>query len=143
MCTIHRMLITYLTLCAGLRVAQVRVIFRLPAAVCVAAGLHTSCAGEPLAYIEWFTQFHARDNTNGMFLLTRSTRQHRRHAAIIPVTAVARSCHLIPVWGSSMDRSWTSEKVLDTAKKFYFNWYLRHNDFVEYRYVLTQERNFN
>ena len=86
MCTIHRMLITYLTLCAGLRVAQVRVIFRLPAAVCVAAGLHTSCAGEPLSYIEWFTQFRVYDDILQMYSssVAPSTRHHIRRTRTSP-----------------------------------------------------------
>ncbi|KAI0682089.1 hypothetical protein BC835DRAFT_1244408, partial [Cytidiella melzeri] len=53
----------------------------------------------PLAYIEWFTPFSHYNNTVGMFSVAPSQRNHRCRASIIPISAILRSCHLIPVWG--------------------------------------------
>ncbi|OCH85606.1 hypothetical protein OBBRIDRAFT_739626, partial [Obba rivulosa] len=122
----------------GLRAGQVRAIFKISESVCSAAGLSPAHAALPVVYIEWFTPFHARDELNGMHILTRSTRQHRQYATIVPVTDIMRSCHLIPVWGPQMDRSWTSETALAKAKKYWLNCYLRHQDFVELHYILNQ-----
>ncbi|KZT11769.1 uncharacterized protein LAESUDRAFT_609333, partial [Laetiporus sulphureus 93-53] len=54
----------------------------------------------PLAYVEWFTPFHAKDTVTGMYIISHSMRQHYRYAAMIPITEIVRTCHLIPVWGS-------------------------------------------
>ncbi|OCH89324.1 hypothetical protein OBBRIDRAFT_842278 [Obba rivulosa] len=114
------------------RVAQVRVIFKLSEAILDHATL-------PLAYVEWFTPFNTHDRVNGLYTLSRSTCQHRRFASIIPITDIIRSCHLIPVWGTSMDRTWTSDTVVELCKKFYFNSYLHHHDFVEFQYLVDRD----
>ncbi|KAJ6532815.1 hypothetical protein B0H10DRAFT_1734733, partial [Mycena sp. CBHHK59/15] len=49
----------------------------------------------PLAYIEWFTPFNQPDKISGMYILRRSTRAHRRNAAIVSVEHIVRSCHLM------------------------------------------------
>ena len=49
---------------------------------------------------------------------------------------IVRSCHLIPVFGRSVDSTWTSDRVLDQAKLFYLNPYLRHHDFYLFRYLV-------
>lgn len=111
-----------------------RVIFRIPEAV--TAAMNESA--EPLAYVEWFTPFHRVDTTTGMYMVSRSTRQHRQYASVIPVSRIARSCHLIPQWGSSADRTWSSETVLEKATTFFVNPYLRHHDFILFRYLVDQ-----
>ncbi|KAI0683609.1 hypothetical protein BC835DRAFT_1394732 [Cytidiella melzeri] len=78
----------------------------------------------PLAYIEWFTPFQPYDNITGMFSVAPSQRNCRRHASIIPITAIVRSCHLIPVWGRAANIHWTSENVLERCTCFYVNTYL-------------------
>ncbi len=90
----------------------------------------------PLAYIEWFTPFHAKDTSTGMYIISHSTRQHYRHAAIVPITDIVRTCHLIPVWGSEMNCTWNSDNVLDQAKRFILNPYLQHEDFILMRYLV-------
>ena len=89
---------------------------------------------DPLAYVEWFTPFPAVDQHTGMYIVSHSTRQHRRHASIISVTDIVRTVHLIPFAGKSIDRTWTSDTVLDQCTRFLVNAYLRHHDFVLLRY---------
>ncbi|KAI0749267.1 hypothetical protein C8Q80DRAFT_1054358, partial [Daedaleopsis nitida] len=53
----------------------------------------------PLAYVEWFTRFQTVDETTGMYIVSHSTRQQRRQSAIIPVTDIVRTLHLMPYAG--------------------------------------------
>ncbi|KAJ7094998.1 hypothetical protein C8R44DRAFT_890124 [Mycena epipterygia] len=61
----------------GLRVAQVRAIFILPP--------QFGSYPHPLAYIEWFTPFNQPDKVSDMYIVQRSSRAHRRNAAIVSV----------------------------------------------------------
>ncbi|KAI0684573.1 hypothetical protein BC835DRAFT_1409120 [Cytidiella melzeri] len=92
---------------AGLTVVQVRVIFCLPETV-------SYLSKHPLAYVEWFTPFQPYNNITGMFSVAPSQRNRCRRASIIPITAIVRSCHLIPVWGCAA----TSENVLERCTRF-------------------------
>jgi hypothetical protein len=56
-------------------------------------------------------------------------------ASIIPVVDIQRSCHLIPQFGQRCNIDWNSAEILDQAKKFYLNPYLRHRDFFHLRYL--------
>ncbi|KAH9942531.1 uncharacterized protein BXZ73DRAFT_40914 [Epithele typhae] len=115
----------------GLQVARVRAIFNTPSIYNAALlGLQ-----EPLAYVEWFTPLQVYDNPTGMYVVSHSTRQHLRNVSIIPISRIIRTCHLIPVFGKTMNPSWTSENVLDMCTRFYVNPYLRHHDFVLFRYL--------
>ncbi|KAJ7803739.1 hypothetical protein B0H13DRAFT_2492976 [Mycena leptocephala] len=98
---------------AGLRPVQVRVIFKLPPQF--GSYLH------PLAYIEWFTPLNRPDPTSAMFTTHRSTRAHRRNAAVISVEHIVRSCHLMGKCGAKIDRKWMSSNVLEEAPMFYVN----------------------
>ena len=111
----------------GLHVGQVKVIFSLPP--------EYGKFREPLVYVEWFTPLHQQDPISGMYKITPSTRQHRRNASIIPVSRVARSCHLIPQFGRSVHCSWKQDNVLGKCSTFFVNPYLRHIDFVLFRDV--------
>lgn len=116
---------------AGTTVARVRAIFALPEAY----GLHFK---HPVTYVEWFTSLRQLDPETGMFKISKSTRNHRRQASIIPITQIVQSCHLIPVWGKHVDPSWNAHNVLDRCSRFYVNPYLRHHDFVYLRYLQEQ-----
>ncbi|KAI0676310.1 hypothetical protein C8Q78DRAFT_1084559, partial [Trametes maxima] len=114
----------------GLRVARVRAIFDLPK-VYKAQVLGVT---DPLAYVEWFTPFNTVDSVTGMYVVSPSTRQHERHVSVLPLTHIIRSCHLIPVWGKSIQNHTISGDILDSLQtKFYVNPYLRHQDFVLFR----------
>ncbi|KAL6300356.1 hypothetical protein BKA93DRAFT_819505 [Sparassis latifolia] len=112
----------------GLCVARVRAIFRVPEE-------YGRQFKDPLAYVEWFTPFRSLVSDIGMYKISYSHRHNARRSSIIPVTQIVRSCHLIPHWGRSVVPSWTSAEVLDQATSFYVNPYLRHDDFLMFRYL--------
>ena len=115
---------------AGLSVGRVRVIFRAP-------DIFHELAPEPLVYIEWFTSLNTVDKVSGMYSVSPSTSNHERSASVIPITALIRTCHLVPHWGRAINLTWTQENVLDPAKctRFYVNPYVRLSDFVLLHYV--------
>ncbi|KAJ7752965.1 hypothetical protein B0H16DRAFT_1723427 [Mycena metata] len=77
----------------GLRVAQVKVIFKLPSHYPVKSEL-------PLAYIEWFTPLRTPDPVDGYHHISRSTRQQQPYAEIITADRIVRNAMLIPQkWG--------------------------------------------
>ncbi|KIP01316.1 hypothetical protein PHLGIDRAFT_27025 [Phlebiopsis gigantea 11061_1 CR5-6] len=90
----------------GVRVGQVRLIFRVPPEFAV-------LAKKQLAYIEWFTPLQVRNETLGMYSVARSVRRGRYQASVVPVSSILRTCHLTPVWGKQVDRSWSPENVLE------------------------------
>ncbi|KAJ6457133.1 hypothetical protein C8R47DRAFT_1328555 [Mycena vitilis] len=80
------------TALAGLRVAQVKVIFQVPP--------HYPGKPGPLAYIEWFTPLRTPDPLDGYYHLSRSSRQHGPYAEIVTVDRIVRNVMLIPQkWG--------------------------------------------
>jgi hypothetical protein len=111
-------------------VGRVRVIFRAP-------DIFHELAPEPLVYIEWFTSLNTVDKVSGMYSVSPSTSNHERSASVIPITALVRTCHLVPHWGRAINLTWTQENVLDPAKctRFYVNPYVRLSDFVLLHYV--------
>lgn len=112
----------------GLCVARVRAIFRLPTEY----GKYE----HPLAYVEWFKPFRDPVPDIQLFKVSHSTHMHRRRASIIPITQIERSCHLFPIFKRAIDRTWTTDSVLDLSADFYLNPYLRHHDFFLFRYLL-------
>ncbi|EIM82509.1 uncharacterized protein STEHIDRAFT_64969 [Stereum hirsutum FP-91666 SS1] len=112
----------------GLRVGQVRVIFRLPDGV--------DCFTQTLAYVQWFTPFRDADSLYGMHTIKRSTRNHSRYASIIPLSDIVRSCLLLPIPPThTLPSTWTSDNVLDECTAFRLNPYLRHDDFYVLRFI--------
>ena len=114
----------------GLKVAQVRVIFALPE--------EYGTFRHPLAYVEWFTPFRTPAQDLGMYQVSRSTRSGYRRASIITVDQIERLIHLVPKFGRQVDRTWTVDDVLELCKTFYVNPYLRHLDFLLFRYLINQ-----
>ncbi|KAI0685410.1 hypothetical protein BC835DRAFT_1408839 [Cytidiella melzeri] len=111
------------TALSGLRVALVRVLFSLP------TYFHIDVS-HPLVYVEWLTPFCTPNADHGLSTLSQSTRMHVSHAKIIPASRIARSCHLVPVFGRVKDPRWTSENVVDVCDYFYFNHYFDHHLFA-------------
>ncbi|KAA1479206.1 hypothetical protein DENSPDRAFT_751875, partial [Dentipellis sp. KUC8613] len=65
-----------------------------------------------LAYVEWFTKFSQTAEPNHlMYKISREYKNGQRHAAIIPINSIKRSVHLIPKFGASAPREWTSSNV--------------------------------
>ncbi|KAJ7775451.1 Zn-finger domain-containing protein [Mycena metata] len=106
----------------GLRPAQIRLIFKLPP--------QFGNYPHPLAYIEWFTPLHQPDPISGMFTTHRSTRNHRRNAAVVSVEQIARGCHLMGKCTAKIDPTWTSFNVLEKAPMFYINPYILVDTFT-------------
>ncbi|KAF8141007.1 hypothetical protein K438DRAFT_1636525, partial [Mycena galopus ATCC 62051] len=79
----------------GLRVAQIKVIFKIPA-------YYPYKTTTPLAYIEWFTPLRTPDPVDGYYHLSRSTRQQQPYAEIVAVDRIVRDTMLIPQkWGQN------------------------------------------
>ena len=93
---------------------QVRVIFTLPDSV-------DGIPAERLAYIEWFSKFTAPGDGHGMFKLNRSLEGGERMASIVPLSAIRRSVHLFPKFGSVVPEGWSSDNVLEKCTSFYLN----------------------
>ncbi|KAH7867867.1 uncharacterized protein C8R40DRAFT_998479, partial [Lentinula edodes] len=53
----------------------------------------------PLVYVEWFTPLRKLDKVTQMYRVERSMRGKIRNSSIIPITYIARSCHLVPFYG--------------------------------------------
>ena len=73
-----------------------------------------------------------------MYQVSRSTRSGYRQASIIAVDQIERLIHLVPKFGRQVDRTWTVDDVLELCKTFYVNPYLRHLDFLLFRYLINQ-----
>lgn len=113
-----------------LRAAQVHAIFKLPEDL----GEYST----PLAYVQWFRNFGDQNEPIGMYSVSPSTRGGGYgNTSIIPITHIARSCHLIPVFGETMDRSLTQETALKNSPAVFLNPYLRHIDFFLLRYLTS------
>ncbi|KAF8159953.1 hypothetical protein B0H34DRAFT_655320, partial [Crassisporium funariophilum] len=111
----------------GLRVAQVRLIFRLPE--------HHGLFDEPLLYVHWFKPLGTFDKILGMSQTSFSSQNHRQRASIITASQLFSSCHLIPYFGRTINPGWGTDSVIDLAPTFYLNPYLRHFDFYYFRYL--------
>ncbi|KAK6980949.1 hypothetical protein R3P38DRAFT_3294138 [Favolaschia claudopus] len=111
----------------GLSVARVRVIFNIPS--------HIISQSPSCAYVDWFRPLQPLPADGiGMHKLSLSSRNHLQNSSVIPLSQILRSCHLIPRFGRAANKSWTSGTVLDEAKEFYLNPYLRHHDFHLFRF---------
>ena len=106
-----------------LRVAQIRVIFKLPAQL--------GSFPHPLAYIEWFTPLRDPEPTTGMYKISRSTRNHRRNTAVVSVSDIMEDCHLSAFCRGEIDPTWTTDNVLAMGTQFYLNRYIDVNRFSQ------------
>jgi hypothetical protein len=93
----------------------VKLIFDLPARCVVKK--------TTMVYVEWYTQFNAKDPHTGMFSLKRSTINHKQAASIMPLSDLDRAAHLLPKFKKTVPRGWSHDNVLDTATDFLFNWW--------------------
>jgi hypothetical protein len=103
-------------------VGRIRVIFKLPP--------QFTSYHHPLAYVEWFTPLGRPETLTGMHVVSRSTRFHRRNAAIISADKIVRSCHLVGKCGLKINHDWTTDNVLDLASHFYVNPYIHVDSFT-------------
>ena len=116
----------------GYRVGQVRVVFTLPdhvirqfAPVCQAA------LSQHLAYVEWFTNFPSKAESNHqLYKLKRSFTHGDRLVSIVPVRNIMRSTHLFPKFGPVAPRAWTWSNVLEDCSTFFVNSFSDPNMYV-------------
>jgi hypothetical protein len=74
------------------------------------------------AYIEWLSPFTARPDLNHkMYKVQSLDWQDLRFVSVIDVQSIYRSVHLIPRFGRSVPREWTTFNVLDKCQSFYVN----------------------
>jgi hypothetical protein len=83
----------------------------------------------PLAYIEWFTPLRDPEPVIGMYKISRSTRNHRRYAAVVSVGDIMEDCYLSAFCRGEIDHAWTTDNVLDLGASFYVNRYIDINRF--------------
>ncbi|KIM65438.1 hypothetical protein SCLCIDRAFT_22635 [Scleroderma citrinum Foug A] len=105
-----------------IHVTQVCVIFKLP--------VHLGLYLHPLVYIEWFTLLRCCDPISGHFIVSRSTRNHRRNASVISVDQIACPCHLQAQCGRKISSDWLANNVLEMASTFLINSYIDLDTFV-------------
>lgn len=106
---------------AGYRVGRIRLIFKLPSKACQEHLPGIATPGH-LAYIEWFTAFLSPNSTSGMYKIEKCCNDRNELLGeVIEVQNIRRSCHLLPVCGSTVPRDWTSSTVLDLCKEFWVN----------------------
>jgi hypothetical protein len=107
---------------SGYRVAQVRVVFRLPQKAL--DFLFRDGVDQPkhLAYVEWFSEFRHNPEANHLlYKISRSLKDGRRVASVIPVADIDRTVVLFPQFGPVVPREWSSENILDKCSTFYVN----------------------
>ncbi|KAF8201298.1 hypothetical protein K438DRAFT_1905775 [Mycena galopus ATCC 62051] len=105
----------------GLRAARVHAIFQLPP--------QYGTYPHPLAYVERFTSFNQPDNTTGLYTIQHSSRSQRRNSAVVSIEHFVCACHLTGKSGRKIDRTWTTDNVLDKATYFHFNPYIDVDSF--------------
>ncbi|EIW86269.1 hypothetical protein CONPUDRAFT_86280 [Coniophora puteana RWD-64-598 SS2] len=111
---------------SGLRVAELRVIFKLPS--------HLGKINEPLAYVHWFRELNvsAIEPNSGMFKISKSTRHHLPYGEVIPLSRIVRPCHMIPYFGTGrVPRAWLQSAPAD-AHDFLLNKYIDVVMFEDY-----------
>ena len=110
----------------GLRVAEVRVIFRLPP--------HLGLYPHLLTYVHLFKLLHTFDNNIKMFSFSRSTRNCNPNAVVVPITNVVQPCHLVPRFPiGALDPHWLRGDSNNIADTFFLNRYIDLRTFEQYR----------
>ncbi|KAF7799078.1 hypothetical protein EIP86_010308 [Pleurotus ostreatoroseus] len=108
----------------GLRVARLRVVFKIPELLeSITFGEGVKPPGH-LAYVEWFTRPRQCDSDHGMYPISYSRNaKGEKNCAIIEVANIVRICQIQPQCGYRIDPEWTSDNVLDKCNNFLLsNW---------------------
>ncbi|KAJ7802297.1 hypothetical protein B0H14DRAFT_2614443 [Mycena olivaceomarginata] len=74
----------------GISVARIRVIFRLPE--------HYGSYPHPLAYVDWYKPLKTPVPNIRMHKVSLSSRNHRQHSSIIPITEILRFATSYLLW---------------------------------------------
>ncbi|KAF7793819.1 hypothetical protein EIP86_004940 [Pleurotus ostreatoroseus] len=115
----------------GLRVARLRLVFRIPEDMETATFGEGVPPPEHLAYVEWFTHPRRPDPDSKMYPITYGKMANgQRDSAVIEVKNIVRICHILPNFGKKVNINWTSASVLDQCEHFMIgNW----NDQLAYQ----------
>lgn len=107
----------------GYRVAQVRVVFRIPEKASNELFRADKDPPRHLAYVEWFSNFRNNPDVNSMmYEISRSyIGDGKRLFSVVPVADIRRSVHLYPDFGEVAPREWTTNSVLDDCDVFFLN----------------------
>ncbi len=82
-----------------------------------------------LVYIEWFTPFNQPHPNTKMYSVSHSL-QYREHVPqVIPVGDIVGSCHLLPKFGTAVDKTWSSAAVLEQCRNFSLNCFITLGEF--------------
>lgn len=112
----------------GYRVAQVRVVFSFTKKAAAAAMWPDKMDPHPpkhMAYIQWFTPFHERERTNGIYPVKRSIKDEVPEAEVIAVDDRLRgSVYLCLKFEPAVPRDWTSSNMLERADSFLLDGHL-------------------
>lgn len=99
------------------RVARIRQLLSVPYDVFQYEGL----------LVEWFMT-HGRDPLTGMWVVRPEMDGDTRVSSIVPLTAVARACHLQPVLGAHfLPLDIHFSESLDAYKQYYVNCYIDYH----------------
>ncbi|KAH9027887.1 hypothetical protein EDB85DRAFT_2074707 [Lactarius pseudohatsudake] len=106
-------------------VAQIHVVFQLPRSALSSIFLSSRPAPPTdLAYVEWFSPLSTPNETHGMYQISRSYRNNRHLASIVPLVEVCRSIQLFPAFGQVVPQQWQGPTVLEECRTFYINSFL-------------------
>lgn len=107
----------------GYRIGQVRVVFTLPPRVIREFPSECQSAlSQHLAYVEWFTNFPSKTESNHhLYKVKRSYIHGDRLVSLVPVRNIACSIHLFPKFGQRVQRTWDWSNVLEQCSTFFVN----------------------
>lgn len=121
-----------LTHFAGVMVARVRVVFKIPERGMTHLFPSIAPANRPqhLAYVELFTPLNLKHPEHGLYKVSPAyTSDGKRLGLVVSIDDIVRSCHLFPDFGPVAPREWTSNNVLDRCPSFYLNSFADRNTY--------------
>lgn len=83
----------------------------------------------PCALVEWFvTDIDGPDRATGLWVVRPEIEDNVRATGIIPLSSIARACHLMPVLGSTfLPSDFHFSDTLDAFKAYYVNAYIDYH----------------
>lgn len=114
----------------GYRIARVRALFSLPPDI-QRLRPESTRPDSHLAYLELFTAFtDESEQPSSLYAVSKSYHGGARKTIILPVRQIFRSCHLLPRYGTAVDRTWESATVLDQCHSFFLNAFSDHHMYL-------------